>query len=340
MAWIADRTKFWFTQAFNSDDQDCWTIVAGRECSPSGQWRQYARREANGESCDFLVDNEQRCIVIDLPPGRWRQLFALRMIRNVLRWELFRDGAIFLHASCLSMAGEGFALIGPRRSGKSSLVLSALRSGDWEYVTEDDLTLVRQADGSWTGLGWPGCLRIRRAMLKSYPEIQKSLDVLQHPANDLERNLDPDTARVRVFPEELARIYGCKLAPRATMRRLAFLRWATVEHSCIAPPQRLLTQIVESWDVLPERKAGITQCAAATDWGRQVFDPFLLTHYGVPPLALYEADLKDIAHALPGLEIEHIGVISRGLTHCLLGHGQQLKAQSRPPGQQPAEART
>ena len=88
-AWLRLRTHHYFGCSNFSEHAFQWQVFAGREFAPAGKWTPHSRRFPNGEFCEYLVDLGARSIVIDLPPGIWRQLYALRVVRNILRWELF-----------------------------------------------------------------------------------------------------------------------------------------------------------------------------------------------------------------------------------------------------------
>jgi hypothetical protein len=287
-------------------------VFAGREFAPAGKWTPHSRRFPNGEFCEYLVDLGARSIVIDLPPGIWRQLYTLRVVRNILRWELFLRGAVFLHASCLAFRGNGIALLGQSRGGKTTTLLNLLADGELDYVTEDDLTVIPQADGRLLALGWPGCVRIRKSMLPAFPSILAASGKLTHPANQLEVNGNPDTALIRIFPEELAGIFGCKIVSETILDVGAWLQWN--EHSSTQPLSRdeVMQRLRLSWDILPERKPGARPRLLDPknpDWQTMVFEPFLLEAYGVPSLQQHEKNLGCVAGGIRGLAVGHHGEV-------------------------------
>jgi hypothetical protein len=319
MAWLVARTApYGFSEA---DKDPTWRIVADAAHRGNGNWARYNRQYASGETCAFLVDTERRVIAIDAPDADWRKLYALRMMRNVLRWQLLRLGALFMHGSCVSSAGRGLCLIGPSRTGKTSLTLSALQSGRWDYVTEDDATIQRDDEGCVI-LGWPGSLRIRRSMLIHFPEIADAVTWLKHPANPLEEKLDPNVAVLRVFPDELAAIYGCQVVGETRLSLWGVACWAQAEAIHPLETAILARAIERAWDVLPERRAGAPSLSSdEQDWNARVFDPFLLKHYGAPPVSEYMELLSSWTRETRGFLLCHTGRMAPRLWGSLLERG-------------------
>ena len=292
------------------DAGDRWTIIGGREFARTAHSVVYTRASPTGEACNFYVDRGLRQIVVDLPIGAWRQLFVLRMIRNVLRWELFREGAIFLHACCVEREGKGIIFLGRSRSGKTTLTLNLIRNRGWQFVAEDDLTLFRLPGRQLLALGWPGCLRMRRSMLAFYPELVAKASEFAHPANSLEQNLDPEHALLRIFPEELNQSLGCQVAPQVVPKAFVWVKWGACQTMRPIPAQETLERLFQSWDILPERKPGVRPDASnakSSTWSKFVFDQFLLGHYQVPDLHPHKETLRVIAGNVPAYSLTHCG---------------------------------
>jgi hypothetical protein len=316
MAWLVARTLCYGFSTASS--RSCWLIVAGADRRGEGDWVRYDRRYPSGEACSFLVDLKRRVIAVDAPSAAWRELYTLRMIRNVMRWELLQRGAYFIHGSCVSASGQGLCMIGPSRSGKSSLILSALQCGGWDFLTEDDLTAIEEGE-RLVVLGWPGSVRVRRSMLPLYPEILAALPSLKHPANSLEEKLDPNVAMVRIFPEELAAIYGCGIVGEAKLSAWGIPQWS--QANAIVPlDNHALEQAVDkAWDILPERRAGAPVARDGDpDWEARVFDPFLLKYYGLPPVSAYRKKLSRWTQMSRGYLLCHSGNMGPSLWSSLL----------------------
>jgi hypothetical protein len=310
--WMRMRTRDYFEWSDTATNGPAWRVFAGREVAPSGQWQPYIRNAPNGEVCSYLCDPGARSIVIDLPAGPWRQLYALRIVRNILRWELFLRGTVFLHGSCVSNQNHGLGLLGNSRSGKTTVLLNLLQTRSWDYVTEDDLALIPQADGTVLALGWPGCARVRRSMISNFPALQTAAQKFTHPANPLESKASPDTGLVRIFPEELTQTLGCSTVPQTVLDCCLWLQWGNENAIRPLSKEEMAERLRTSWDVLPERKSGARprSSSASPDWEEIVFDQFLLKSYGVPSLDSHEMNLKQISDRIRGFAVSHTGRVA------------------------------
>lgn len=308
-AWLCWRTRDYFSSIDTLEEEPRWTVFVGGEFAPDGQWINYTRSSMTGEFCKFRVDIGQRALVIDLPVGRWRDLYALRMVRNILRWELFLRGAVFLHASCVSRAGEGIAILGRCRSGKTTLTLNLLCTGNCDFVTEDDLTILTQRDGSLVALGWPGCIRVRRHMLSHWPKLDAVRRKFVHPANPLEESLNPHIGLLRIYPQEIAALMPCDVIPETKLRTCMWIEWGKGAPQAVSlSSDDVLQRLRCSWDILPERKAGArphSDNGSPRPWAELVFDPFLLRSYGVPNLEEHKQALAKIAQKVSGFTLSH-----------------------------------
>ena len=225
LAWVRKRGSAYFDFADDATDPSCWQIIAGREHAPDVSFFMRGSSAGGPDGCDYWLNPKSRAIVIDVARGSLRDLWGLRMVRHLLRWQLFHAGAIFLHGSVIAHAGGGIALLGQSRAGKTTVLLQSLRLGGVAFVGEDDLTIVQQPDGRLVALGWPGCIRVRRSMLRLFPEFART-EQFQHPANSQEAKLGPDAGLLRIFPEELGTALGCDLLPEVHLQTAVWLEWA------------------------------------------------------------------------------------------------------------------
>ncbi|MEK7782032.1 MAG: hypothetical protein AAB370_11085 [Verrucomicrobiota bacterium] len=321
IAWVRNRGSRYFELDAQFGDHGIWHIIAGKENAPPLPWH-YLERGIPGAPCVFLFNVTHKTIVIDATPGPWRKLWTLRLVRDLLRWQMFHQGAVFIHASVVCHNSAGIALVGTKRSGKSTILLKLLRNTDFGFVAEDDLTVVRKPDGTLSALGWPSCLRIRRCMLNHFPELSEDSD-FAHPANNLEKAGDAEIALLRLFPEELTPRFKSFSLPEITLNAVVSLRWDKKENLSRLSSNGTAKALIEAWDILPERRPGARpQFASGSnhEWRDCCFNPPLYDFFGTPK-DLSTKSLYEIASTVSGYVFDHDGNPERLRQH--LGHLMQ-----------------
>ena len=95
---------------------------------------------------------------IEIIAQRWKpslRIALLRMLRELATQCLPAAGCLQLHAAALEWHGRGLVICGPRRAGKTSLLLHLLRADGSRYLANDRALLHPPADGAADGR-WPG----------------------------------------------------------------------------------------------------------------------------------------------------------------------------------------
>lgn len=156
--------------------------------------------------------------------------FAARLVRILLRLARWSRDELFLHAAMVSNASQGVAVVGPKRSGKTSTALAALAAG-MSFVSNDDLSVSRvDQDGAWIGRGWPRAVAVRTDSLAMLgldrTDVVDRCGPLRHPENDVsESTLGDDASRVYLYPSEVAALFDARVVPAAPLGAVAFLRF-------------------------------------------------------------------------------------------------------------------
>jgi hypothetical protein len=181
---VAELAAPWLTVVEGSADAR-HTIVTGPAHAPR-RARQIVENAPDDEPPRRIhVSHSAHEIVVDAGEFDWQVMQVMRSIRHLLRWLAFDESHLFLHGGMVAFDGDGVAFVGAKRSGKTSLVMTALACGA-EFVVNDDLTLVAN-DGEVTGYGWPRTVAVRRdsvlALSGRFPGFARSFRTLRHPAN-------------------------------------------------------------------------------------------------------------------------------------------------------------
>lgn len=210
-------------------------IIIGSDTIPiSESWERIVYPSEYGPDRILFVDHSTRKILIAEPVGSWRTLQMLRTIRNILRWEAFVAGDLFLHAGLVDTNGSGIAYVGEKKSGKTSSICAALLTTGSRLVSNDDLT-IRAENRHLIGYGWPRTVNVRTdtimALQQSKPEFFELVAKAKHPSN---RWPDSHNQRVMcssdqkfpnfiwVYPAELTNTLGSTITRESQVKAVIF----------------------------------------------------------------------------------------------------------------------
>lgn len=102
------------------------------------------------------------------------RLALLRVARELATMHALEKGFVHLHAAALESNGSIVAFAGPRRSGKTTLLLHALLAGGARYVTNDRLLVDPAADPP-RARGMPAIVTLRDETLARFPDFARRL---------------------------------------------------------------------------------------------------------------------------------------------------------------------
>ncbi|MDT0266101.1 hypothetical protein RM844_07305 [Streptomyces sp. DSM 44915] len=198
--------------------------------APRGDgWRRVAYASAYEPDRVVWLDDARRGVAVVGEPSAWRAQQVLRSVRHLLRWQAYARGDLLLHGGMVALDGRGLVVIGGKKSGKTSTLLSALVHAGADFVSNDDVTLTEGPGGRLVGYGFPRTVNIRTdvllALAGSSPRIGDLLAEAGHPTNGFAgRHRTAEALRTESGAElpgslwvratELARATGCRLLPR------------------------------------------------------------------------------------------------------------------------------
>jgi len=162
--------------------------------------------EENG--CALGVSARQIALVAD-PRSQTARLVLMRVVRELLceAWGRPR-GRLQLHAAAFAVEGEALAIVGPKRAGKTTLLLHALQAAGAQLIGNDRIG-VRLVAGGAVACGLPSIVSIRPGTLARFPRLLAGAPAAPHPSqlNDAEWS----EARLRFGPAPAGD--GLRLSP-------------------------------------------------------------------------------------------------------------------------------
>ncbi len=110
----------------------------------------------------YSADIERRRIeVIAAAPRDATRIALLRVVREIAMDHFVKRGWIPLHASAYSFDGRGVLVVGPKRAGKTSLLMHALGSPLSRPISNDRVIVGQSSNGTPWLEGLPTVVRIR-----------------------------------------------------------------------------------------------------------------------------------------------------------------------------------
>jgi hypothetical protein len=193
------------------------------------------RRWAGDSASDRYDLGPGRSVVVHRQPfagltvflGDERELFYLRsgaayevphtehVVKYPLRVALRQAGFSQVHAAACSFHGRGLLLLGPRRSGKSTLLLHLLNRGA-RFVASDFSVVHGREDGTGRMIAFPHMIRVARGTIGGNERLRESLSRHDRTGDYLREPVFNAGKEELYFPV-LARTWGpdviCQEAP-------------------------------------------------------------------------------------------------------------------------------
>jgi hypothetical protein len=169
----------------------------------------------------------------DSGPGG--SLLLLRIARAIASRVLIEQAWLPVHAACLASRDGAVTLVGHRRAGKTttliSLLTAGLESGPVGFVANDTVFL-RQTPSGLLVRGLPTSVAIRWSSVGLFPQLRwlATQAPSLHPDNlpDGELHVGPD-ARVLVPPRHLAAALHVQLVPMTRLRGVIDVRYRGIQ---------------------------------------------------------------------------------------------------------------
>lgn len=110
----------------------------------------------------YQLDGEGRRLEVVAPTARPSTRIALlRLVREYATHHLAAEGAVQFHAAALGHDGRGMLIVGPKRAGKTSLLIYGLGEPGSTFIANDRAVVSRDARDGWRLGGMPTVISIR-----------------------------------------------------------------------------------------------------------------------------------------------------------------------------------
>jgi hypothetical protein len=224
----------------------------------------------------------------------------MRVVRELTMDRVVSTGGILLHGSAVACEGGVLAMCGPKRSGKTTLLMSLLQTGCTSYVANDRCVL-RLGEGGATLRGLPTLVSIRWDGLDRFPALRERLAAVRP---DLAGMGASERSSFSISPPEFCALLGdCARQSGGPLRALVFPRITD-------DPTRLALRRLDAAEALERLRQGLFRAAHASPLG----EAFVSRRTG-PPSGAPEAH-RWIAESVPCFDCRLGGGSAPGPEEC------------------------
>jgi hypothetical protein len=157
------------------------------------------------------------------PAGR---VALMRVVRELATAEVLRSGALLLHAAALVRDGQGILLIGPKRAGKTTLLLRALATPGTAFMAND--RVVAGGTRDTVARGMPSIVSVRPEVLTPMVSVAARFRALgyHHTLTMAEArgagSGQPPGGGADLSPAQLCDLLGVRATAAAPLRAMVF----------------------------------------------------------------------------------------------------------------------
>jgi hypothetical protein len=98
----------------------------------------------------------------------------MRAVREFAMNHSHRSGCLVIHGSAFVVGGRGVVIAGPKRAGKTTLLIHVLRQAGAQYLSNDRVVVSFEKTGP-TMRGMPTIVAIRQGTLEMFPDLRRRL---------------------------------------------------------------------------------------------------------------------------------------------------------------------
>jgi hypothetical protein len=184
-----------------------------------------------------LEDPPPRVTILCRSPSPKLGITLMKVVRELAMESILVRGGTILHASAVSTGDGALVIAGPRRSGKTTLLISLLQSDETAYLANDRCVL-RVENGSPKVQSLPTLVSIRGECLRRFPRLlERAKELRLWPAGAGDHDTaqggsagsegpeegDEDLgARLSISPSQFHELLRCRRTSSGPVRALIF----------------------------------------------------------------------------------------------------------------------
>ncbi len=185
----------------------------------------------------------------------------MRVVRELTMDRVVATGGILVHGSAIGLERGVVVMCGPKRSGKTSLLMSLLETPGTRYVA-NDRCVVRFGEATVSVRGLPTLVSIRCDTLERFPAARARLARIRPDLTDLAGTPQAQRTSFSLSPPEFCELMGdCPRASGGPLRALIFPR-------ITAGPAPLTLHRLDAAQALERLRTGLFRAGYASPLGQ------------------------------------------------------------------------
>jgi hypothetical protein len=143
----------------------------------------------------YVIDRRGGHVRIVVPPrSRLVRSALMRVVREMAMVACHRGDGLLLHGAAFAVGARGVVLAGPKRAGKTTLLLHALQAAGTAFVANDRVLLHRE-DGRLRLRGMPTVVKLRPSTLATFPAMAERIQTRDYQHTRTLAEDDPPAQR-------------------------------------------------------------------------------------------------------------------------------------------------
>lgn len=185
-------SPYYYSEYVDEPVNTSWKIVLdinSIDHAKFSDWQEIIVNYPNEPTRKYLLSSSEKTIII-IEPNEivWKIQQVIRLVRDIVRNEFIQEDMNYYHSAVLTYKDKGICVMGSKKSGKTTTILSLLTTQKANFISNDDLSL-RLIDGKLVGYGWPRAVSVRNDSFEALRALNVNINrntlELTHPSNTI-----------------------------------------------------------------------------------------------------------------------------------------------------------